>query len=98
MALAQKQNTLSASEIRNCMQAIPQWTLRDRSIDREFTFKDFRQAINFTNRVAQVAEAADHHPDICISYNKVKLDLSTHTAGGLTQKDFELATKLNQLV
>jgi 4a-hydroxytetrahydrobiopterin dehydratase len=98
MRLTQKQSTLSVDEVRDSMRLVPNWTQCDHSIIREFSFKDFRQAIDFVNRVAEVAETENHHPDISISYSKVKLDLSTHSAGGLTSKDFELATKVDLLV
>lgn len=106
MPLAQKKSVknfegpsvLSISDARGSMRTVPQWTFCDHSIVREFSFKDFKQAIDFVKQVAEVAEAVNHHPDIFISYNKVKLDSSTHTAGGLTQKDFELATKIDLLV
>lgn len=98
MALAEKQGALTVNEINTHMKKVPRWSLHDKSIVREFDFKDFRQAMNFVNRVAQIAEAQDHHPDITISYNKVKLELSTHEAGGLTVKDFGLAEKLDQTV
>jgi 4a-hydroxytetrahydrobiopterin dehydratase len=97
MRLAQKQSTLSMNEVRDSMRFVPNWTHCDPSIVREFSFKDFQQAIDFVNRVAEVAETENHHPDIFISYNKVKLELSTHSAGGLTSKDFELATKVDLL-
>ena len=89
---------LPANEISESMKAVPQWSLQDSSITRLFTFKEFLQAIDFVNRVAQVAEASDHHPDMFISYNKVKLDLSTHRDGGLTRKDFDLAAKVDRLI
>ena len=79
------------------MKNAPMWVLHDHSIVREFIFKSFQQAISFVNHVADLADAADHHPDIFISYNKVKLEFSTHSAGGLTSKDFELAAKVDRL-
>lgn len=104
MALSQKKrgqaaevpSALSADETKGSMRTVPQWTLCEHSIFRELSFKDFIQAMDFVNQVAQISEAEDHHPDIFISYNKVKLDLSTHTARGLTQKDFDLAEKIDR--
>ena len=77
--------------------ALPGWELSGNEIRRTFTFKDFVEALSYVMKVAFAAEAADHHPDIAISYKKVTLTYSTHSEGGLTEKDFagaETATKL----
>ncbi|MHB9132850.1 MAG: 4a-hydroxytetrahydrobiopterin dehydratase [Armatimonadota bacterium] len=79
------------------MSEVPGWTLKDHSLEREFTFKNFREAMGFVNSVADIAEQQGHHPDIYISYNKVKLELWTHKAGGLTRNDFILAVMINGL-
>jgi 4a-hydroxytetrahydrobiopterin dehydratase len=76
---------------------LPQWEREGEVIAREFRFKDFPAAMRFVNAVAEAAEAAEHHPDIDIRWNKVKLSLTTHDAGGLTNKDFALAQKLDGL-
>lgn len=73
------------------------WTLEGDSIRKQFTFKDFLQAIAFVNRLAPEAEAADHHPDILINYKRVTLTYSTHSEGGLTLKDFEGAATADGL-
>jgi 4a-hydroxytetrahydrobiopterin dehydratase len=73
------------------------WTLKGSVISRHFHFADFADAMRFVNRVARLAEAANHHPDIAVSYNKVRLALTTHDAGGLTMRDFKLASKINKL-
>ncbi|HYB67607.1 MAG TPA: 4a-hydroxytetrahydrobiopterin dehydratase, partial [Candidatus Acidoferrales bacterium] len=65
-------------------------------ISRTFVFADFVQAMRFVNRVARLAEAANHHPDVTINYNRVKLALTTHDEGGLTMKDFRLAGRINK--
>ena len=78
------------------LKAIAKWSLQGNSIVREFIFKDFNQAMRFVEDVADIAEHADHHPDIYISYNKVKLTLTTHKLGGLTTKDFALAYKIDE--
>jgi 4a-hydroxytetrahydrobiopterin dehydratase len=70
----------------------PQWSLKDGVIVRTFAFADFVAAMRFVNAMADAAEAADHHPDIDIRYNKVTLVLTTHDSGGLTERDFALAT------
>jgi 4a-hydroxytetrahydrobiopterin dehydratase len=79
-------------------QRVPEWTLSGAQIERNFTFKDFRQAIRFVNQVADLAEEEGHHPDITIYYSKVRLTLSTHKVGGLTHNDFILAAKIDRLV
>ncbi len=71
------------------------WELQEGAIKKLYKFKDFLEAIAFANRVAGLAEADDHHPDILIRYNKVTLTLATHSAGGLTEKDFRLARMID---
>jgi 4a-hydroxytetrahydrobiopterin dehydratase len=73
------------------------WHLRGKKISRLFVFGDFIHGINFINQVAKFAEALNHHPDIDIRYNKVKLTLTTHDEGGLTIKDFKLARRISQI-
>ncbi len=76
------------------------WILAEdaKSISREFLFKDFKEAMAFLNRVADLAESEGHHPDIHCWWNKVKLELSTHAVGGLSNNDFILAAKINKLL
>jgi len=88
---------LPAEEVQKLAQQVPDWQLHDKAIERDFKFQDFDQAMGFVNRVADVAKAEDHHPDIAVSYNKVHLALSTHKIGGLTKNDFIVAAKINQL-
>jgi 4a-hydroxytetrahydrobiopterin dehydratase len=76
---------------------LPDWRKKGAAITRTFQFKDFKAAMKFVNAVARLAEKAQHHPDIDIRWNKVALTLSTHDAGGLTKKDFDLAGKFNGL-
>jgi 4a-hydroxytetrahydrobiopterin dehydratase len=70
--------------------------MRGSVISRQFRFTDFAAAMRFVNRVARLAEAANHHPDITINYDRVRLALTTHDEGGLTMKDFRLASKINK--
>ena len=80
---------------------VPGWELEGNAIRRKFTFADFPEAVSFVVRLGFVAEAADHHPDILINYKRVTLTYSTHSEGGLTEKDFagaEAATKLAGLM
>jgi 4a-hydroxytetrahydrobiopterin dehydratase len=88
----------SAEEAHKRVAGLAGWKIENRELVRRFEFKDFVQALAFVNRVGQSAEAAGHHPDIDIRYNKVLLALTTHDAGGLTELDFELATKIDALV
>ncbi len=87
---------LNKSEIEKKLQEVPGWQLGGQGIQREAIFKNFQEAMAFVNQVAELAETLDHHPDICIYYNKVVLSVFTHSEGGLTEKDFELARKINQ--
>lgn len=84
---------LTEAETEERLKALREWSLVNDAIQRTFQFKGFMEAIAFVNRVAALAEKADHHPDILIRWNKVTLTLSTHDAGGITQKDFDLAKK-----
>ena len=82
---------LSESEIHDRLAGLPEWTETSGSIQRTYLFNDFLESMAFVNRVAAMAESAQHHPDILIRYGKVTLTLSTHDAGGITEKDFALA-------
>lgn len=73
------------------------WRRRGKNIMRTFVFEDFAQSMLFVNRVAIRAESMNHHPDILVQYNKVRLVLTTHDSGGLTMKDFTLARKINRI-
>jgi 4a-hydroxytetrahydrobiopterin dehydratase len=85
---------LSKGEVQERLKALNGWKLDDDEIEKEFKFADFKEAMAFVNLVADAAEAANHHPDIEISYNKVEMTLSTHSEGGVTEKDFDLAAKI----
>jgi 4a-hydroxytetrahydrobiopterin dehydratase len=80
---------LSSDQIHQRMKDVPGWSLQGDAIRKEFSFDGFLQAIAFVNRLAPEAEAADHHPDIAINYRHVTLTYSTHSEGGLTDKDFD---------
>ena len=82
---------LTEAEIEEHLARVPGWEQRGPEIRRTWAFKDFAGSMTFVNRVAALAEAADHHPDIDIRYSKVTLVLCTHDAGGLTERDFALA-------
>ncbi len=90
---------LNAEQIAAGLRSLPGWEQRGGSIVRDFETRDFRAALAFVNAVGEAAEAADHHPDILIhGWNKVRLTLSTHSAGGLTQNDLDLAVRISGLL
>ncbi len=88
---------IKAEELKNRLKKIPEWELEKKHIERTFEFDDFSEAIDFVTGVAEVAEDEEHHPDIDIRYNKVRLMLSTHSKGGLTDLDFSLAERIDTL-
>ena len=85
---------LNSSELQTRISSLPDWQIKDGQLAKTFVSKDFQAAIAFVVRIAFFAEAADHHPDIAIAYNKVGIALSTHSEGGITEKDFALAEKI----
>lgn len=91
---------LSSRETKDYLRQVPDWKLADnrKSVFREFIMKDFMSAVQFIDRIAQIAEAEDHHPDLhLMSYRKLRIDLATHSIGGLSENDFILAAKIDQL-
>jgi 4a-hydroxytetrahydrobiopterin dehydratase len=80
---------LSEKEVERQLKTLKDWAVEGRAIRKQFTFRDFPAAVAFVNRLVPEAEAADHHPDIIINYRRVTLLYSTHSEGGLTQKDFD---------
>ncbi len=84
---------LSEDEIQDHLRRLPGWTRDGETLTKQYQFADFIHAMQFVNHVAQDAEAANHHPDIDIRYNKVTLALTTHDSGGLTQNDINLAAE-----
>jgi 4a-hydroxytetrahydrobiopterin dehydratase len=89
---------LSAAEVEARLDQLPGWSSAETAgaaLTRTFKFDDFKAALSFVNRVGDEAEQLDHHPDIDIRWNKVALILSTHSAGGLTERDFTLAHRIN---
>jgi 4a-hydroxytetrahydrobiopterin dehydratase len=83
------------SEVGQWLERVPDWQRVGNEIERTFRFRDFREAIAFVVQVALLAERMDHHPDIEIRYRQVTLRLSTHSAGGLTERDFHLAQQID---
>jgi 4a-hydroxytetrahydrobiopterin dehydratase len=90
-------NPFSTEEAHTRLATLPGWQIESGELIRTFEFKDFLASLHFVNQLADAAEKAGHHPDIDIRYNKVRLALVTHDAGGLTSKDFDLASKANSL-
>jgi len=88
----------SKEEAASRLDALPGWQIEAGELTRTFKFDDFVAALAFVNHVGELAEKAGHHPDIDIRYNRVRLSLVTHDAGGLTAKDFELAPAVDRLV
>jgi 4a-hydroxytetrahydrobiopterin dehydratase len=86
---------LDSSQIKAGLAKVPDWRKKGATIHRTYEFDDFAAAMKFVNSVAKAAEKANHHPDIDIRWNHVTLSLSTHDEGGLTEKDFSLAQKVD---
>jgi 4a-hydroxytetrahydrobiopterin dehydratase len=85
---------LPKSEVLEKLKKLTGWKLDADAIKKEYQFPSFPEAIKFVNKVAEISEHADHHPDILISFRKVTLSLSTHDEGGISQKDFGLAEQV----
>ena len=90
-------NTLTPEIIQERIKKIPEWELNEDSISRSFEFDEYQFAIDFVNTIAEIAEEAQHHPDISINYTNVTLVLTTHSKGGLTESDFEVALRIDSL-
>jgi 4a-hydroxytetrahydrobiopterin dehydratase len=87
---------MSKAEIAESLESLVAWKLEGKTIAKGYEFSSFPDAMRFVNSVAGLAEAADHHPDILINYRRVTLTLSTHDEGGLTRKDFQLASQIDK--
>lgn len=88
---------LSDAEIQQALSSLPQWQRAGSAIERNFEFPDFAAAMKFVNRIAEAAEQANHHPNIDIRYNKVKLALISHDSGGVTKRDVNMAKKIDEV-
>ena len=89
---------LDSKQIKAARKDLPEWDLEKNALERTFEFDDFAGSVDFVNGVAELAEELDHHPDIDIRYAKVRIVLSTHSKGGLTEMDFEMAERIGNLV
>ncbi len=88
---------LDANEIAQRMEALTGWQVEGVELMKSYRFKDFVEAIDFVNAIAKIAESQNHHPDLTARWGEVKVRLTTHSAGGLTAKDFELASAIDQV-
>ena len=88
--------TLSTEELDTLLAAHPAWALSEGKLLRDWTFESFLKAMEFVNEVAAIAEAADHHPDFSIRYNRVQLALESHDAGGITGRDARMVARLDE--
>ena len=86
---------LTDDEVRTRLAGLSGWERAGSAIRRQYKFDSFKSAMAFANRVAALAEEADHHPDILVEYDKVTLTLTSHDSGGLTERDFKLARKID---
>src|SRR5688572_5097290 len=87
---------LKLEEVASALSQLGGWTYDSNTLTKEWTFQDFREAMAFLNAVAELAEASNHHPDIAVNYNRVRLTVSTHSEGGVTEKDVALAREIEQ--
>lgn len=94
----EKIDKLSTEAVTTRLAQLPGWTLQDDKLSRKFSFTDFIEAFGFMSRVALLAEKMNHHPEWSNVYNRVTIDLTTHDAGGISDRDFQLAESVNQLL
>ena len=90
------EHLLSIDERQNLLREIPGWSMQEKEIEREFLFSNFCEVMGFANAVARLAETQAHHPDLSLTYKKIRIRLTTHKAGGLSRNDFILASKINR--
>src|SRR3954468_10732333 len=88
---------LNADQLKQALAGLKGWQHSGAAIQQEFSFPDFADAMVFVNKVAEVAEEANHHPDIDIRYNKVKMLLTSHDSGGVTQRDVKMAKRISEI-
>ncbi len=88
---------MSLAEIQDRMSKLDNWSLETDSIVKDKTFMDFKEAMEFVNKIAEIAEKLNHHPAILVNYNKIRISLTTHSAKGLTLKDFEAAEEIDRI-
>ena len=89
---------LNEREIENLLKHVDGWHVEDNRLAKQFNFGDFREAMGFVNKIAEVAESEGHHPDIMIHYSQVNIELWTHAINGLSENDFIVAAKIDELI
>lgn len=89
-------DTMTSTQISSALEDLPGWRDDDGAIVKAYELESFREAIAFVNRLAELAEAANHHPDLGVSYRTVTVTLTTHSAGGVTQRDVDMAARVEQ--
>ena len=89
---------LEQEKVNELLKDIQGWTLKEGRLFRKFKLRNFAEAIKFVNAVAEIAEHEGHHPDFCVHYNKVEIELWTHAINGLSENDFIVAAKINNLI
>ena len=90
-------NPLKDTEVDQAIASLEYWRRNGNSIEREYKFDDFLHAVRFVNRIAEIAEEANHHPDIHIFFNRVQLVLTSHDSGGVTSRDIAMAGRINKM-
>lgn len=88
---------LEYGKVSELLKQVPEWSLKEGHLYKKFKFKDFVEAIKFVNSVAEIAEQEGHHPDFAVHYNKVEMEIWTHAVNGLSENDFILAAKIDNL-
>ena len=88
---------LTEEQANDLLKQVASWTIKDGHVFKQFKFKDFKEAMDFINKVAEIAEQEDHHPNITNSYNKVSIETWTHSINGLSENDFILAAKIDEI-
>jgi len=88
---------LSGEALENLLRQLSGWQIIGGQLEKEYSFPDFRQALDYVNRLGEVAESEGHHPDLYLSWGKVRVQLSTHSIGGLSENDFILAAKADEV-
>jgi len=86
------------TKVNELLNEIPTWTLKEGHLIKKFKFKNFAEAMKFINKIAEIAESEGHHPDFCVHYNKVEVELWTHAINGLSENDFIMAAKIDEAV
>lgn len=88
---------VTLAEISEYLEQIPDWTFEGNKISKKFTFQNYKDAMEFVNKVAEIAEQENHHPHMEVSYNNVVISLTTHSINGLSKNDFIIAAKINNI-